>query len=462
MSMGTLTMVAESVNGKLIGDDRAFESVSTDTRTLAPGQLFFALQGENFDATAFIEEAGRRGAAGAVVARRQPSELPQVEVPDTLEALGLFAKDWRARFAIPVIAVTGSNGKTTVKEMVASILLAELGDQNALVVTQGNLNNEIGLPLTILRLRDLHRMAVLEMGASHPGDIAYLAGIAAPGTGIVTNAGAAHLEGFGTREAVAATKGELFEGLPADGVAIINRDDAFFETWLQLSGSKNVRTFGLSPEADYSARDIRETTADGDCELEFAIESRDGALDIRLPMAGRHNVLNALAAVAATRAVGVSVEAVQRGLAAMGNMPGRLRAVPGAGGATIYDDSYNANPVSVRAAIEFLAGRGGKTWLVLGDMAELGPDSAELHRETGAAAKASGVSRLFCVGPESRAAAEAFGDGGQWFESLDVLAKAMTSTGRNNVTILIKGSRCMGLEKLVDILRDADPDRQEG
>jgi UDP-N-acetylmuramoyl-tripeptide--D-alanyl-D-alanine ligase len=302
-------------------------------------------------------------------------------------------------------------------------------------------------------------MAVLEMGASHRHDIAYLANIAAPGIGIVTNAGAAHLEGFGTREAVAATKGELFECLPADGVAIINRDDAFFENWRQLAGSRTVRTFGLNPEADYTATAIEETAADESCELVFDIVSPDGRLNIRLPMAGRHNVLNALAATAAARAVGVSGEAVRRGFAAMGNVPGRLRAVPGAGGALLFDDSYNANPVSVRAAIDFLAGRTGETWLALGDMAELGADSVDLHRDIGVAARTSGVSRLFCIGPASRAAAEAFGDGGQWFETLDSMAGTMRSIPREGITILIKGSRCMGLEKLVGILRGDGPDQ---
>jgi UDP-N-acetylmuramoyl-tripeptide--D-alanyl-D-alanine ligase len=461
MSMGTLAMVAESVNGRLIGDDRAFDSVSTDTRTLGPGQLFFALTGERFDASSFVAEAAERGAAGAVVAKHQRSELPQVEVPDTLRALGQFARDWRTGFDIPVIAVTGSNGKTTVKEMVASILVAEFGDEDALVVTSGNLNNEIGLPLTVLRLRDRHRVAVLEMGAAHSGDIAYLADIAAPGIGIVTNAGAAHLEGFGTRETVAATKGEMFEQLPADGIAIINKDDPFFEFWKRLAGSRTVRTFGLSPDADFSARNVTEKITGTGCEIEFEIVSADCELSVCLPMAGRHNVLNALAASAAARAAGVSDDAIKRGLAAMSNMPGRLRALPGAGGALIYDDAYNANPVSVRAAIDFLAGRSGETWLVLGDMAELGADSVQLHQETGMAAKSAGVSRLFCLGPESRAAAEGFGDGGQWLESLDELADAICSGERNGVTILVKGSRCMGLERLVDRLRESGPDKAE-
>ena len=456
MSMGTLTMVAESVNGTLVGVDRTFESVSTDTRTLKPGQLFFALQGEHFDAAEFVDEASRLGAAGAVVERRQTCDLSQIEVGDARRALGALAKGWRARFALPVIAVTGSNGKTTVKEMIASILGADGGDEAALLVTSGNLNNEIGLPLTVLRLCEHHRVMVLEMGASHRGEIAYLADIAAPDIGVVTNAGAAHLEGFGSEAVVAESKGELFASLSADGVAVINRDDRYFEAWTDLADKATVCSFGLSDEADYRANDIRETVMGEQSALTFVIQVDNRTLPISLPMAGRHNVRNALAAAAAARAAGASWAAVQEGLAGVSNVPGRLRAVAGRGGAMIYDDTYNANPVSVRAAIDFLAGRAGETWLVLGDMAELGADSLDLHREVGVAAKQSGVSRLFCVGDQARACADAFGDGGQWFESLDSLAEAMEAAAPRDVKILIKGSRCMGLEQLVVRLRADD------
>jgi UDP-N-acetylmuramoyl-tripeptide--D-alanyl-D-alanine ligase len=453
MSMGTLTMVAESVKGYLVGADRAFDSVSTDTRTLQPGQLFFALHGENFDAATFVGEAERRGAAGAVVEQRQSCDLSQVEVSDARRALGQWGKSWRARFSISVIAVTGSNGKTTVKEMIASILAQELGDRAELLVTEGNLNNEIGLPLTVLKLCDRHRIAVLEMGASHPKEIAYLADIAAPGIGVVTNAGVAHLEGFGSEEAVAAAKGELFESLSAGGIAIINRDDRFFDTWRSLAGQATVNSFGLDDAADFRASDIQETVAGEQSELKFDIRSGDDTVQVRLPMAGAHNVRNALAATAAARAAGASWDAVRRGLAAMDNVSGRLRAVPGSGGATIYDDSYNANPGSVGAAIDFLAAHTGQTWLVLGDMAELGPESLQLHREIGTEARKKGVSRLFCVGEQSRAAAEGFGKEARWFTDIQSLADTIMAMPKDGVTILMKGSRCMGLEKLVAILQ---------
>jgi UDP-N-acetylmuramoyl-tripeptide--D-alanyl-D-alanine ligase len=452
MTMGTLAMVAQSVSGRLVGADRAFESVSTDTRSLQPGQLFFALHGEKFDAASFVAEAANRGAAGAVVEQHQSSDLSQVEVSDARHALGQWAKCWRAQSAVAVIAVTGSNGKTTVKEMISGILTEHLGAAADLLVTEGNLNNEIGLPLTVLQLIDRHRIAVLEMGASHTKEIAYLADIAAPGIGVVTNAGVAHLEGFGSREAVAAAKGELFESLSSDGIAIVNRDDPFFETWLHLCGDAAVHSFGLDAAADYRAIDIHETVAGGRSELRFNIQTTGDTVSVCLPMAGRHNVRNALAATAAARAAGASWDAVQRGLAATGNVSGRLRGLPGAGGATLYDDSYNANPGSVQAAIEFLAARNGETWLVLGDMAELGPDSLSLHRETGALAKRAGVARLFCIGEQSRATAAEFGDGAEWFEASESLAESIRAMPKDGVTILIKGSRCMGLEKLVAIL----------
>jgi UDP-N-acetylmuramoyl-tripeptide--D-alanyl-D-alanine ligase len=453
MSMGTLTMVADAVNGTLVGADHAFESVSTDTRTLQPGQLFFALQGERFDAAEFVHQASRLGAAGAVVAQRQSCDLPQVEVTDTRSALGRLAKKWRARFVIPVIAVTGSNGKTTVKEMIAGILRAHVGDEAALLVTAGNLNNEIGLPLTVLRLRDRHRIAVLEMGASHRGEIAYLADIAAPGIGVVTNAGIAHLEGFGGKANIAASKGELFESLSNDGVAIINRDDEFFTFWRDLCGHADTRTFGLSDSADFRAADIREVVDDTHCELGFQLQSPFGNLDVQLPMAGRHNVRNGLAAAAAATAAGATWEAVQQGLAAVSNVAGRMRAATAAGGMTIFDDSYNANPGSVRAAIEFLSQRDGEQWLVLGDMAELGPSSAELHRAVGEQAKKAGIARLFCLGQQARESAEAFGAGAASFASIDELSEAIKAEQQPGIVLLVKGSRCMGLEKLVATLQ---------
>lgn len=458
MSMGTLTMVAAAVDGRLVGDDRSFEAVSTDTRTIKAGELFFALRGERFDAVAFLDEAARRGAAGAVVDVRQELELPQIEVADTLDALGSLARSWRAGFRLPVIGVTGSNGKTTVKEMLASILRAEFdaaGEASHVLVTSGNLNNEIGLPLTVLRLNADHRVAVLEMGASKPRDIEYLAHIAAPTIGLITNAGAAHLEGFGTEDVVAVTKGEMFEALSADNVAVINHDDKYAGFWRELAAPAEICTFGLTSGATFRAVDVRETAAgDGDqAGLSFALRTPFGAIDIRLQMAGQHNVANAAAAAAAAHAAGASPESIRTGLATVRNVPGRLLSVAGPGGVTLYDDAYNANPVSVAAAIDFLASRSGETWLVLGDMAELGPDSAKLHREIGACARRSGINRLFGFGEQAREAATAFGPGAATFDDLDDLTAAIREDAGPGVTLLVKGSRCMGLDRLVAALR---------
>ncbi len=460
MSMGTLNMVAQSVNGTLVGADRSFDAVSTDTRSLQSGELFFALRGDRFDAGEFVDEAARRGAAGAVVETRQAVDLPQVEVEDARGALGAFARSWRTRFDIPLIALTGSTGKTTVKEMIAAILRVHFGAPGKTLATIGNLNNEIGLPLTVLRLRDEHAVAVLEMGAGRRGDIAYLTEIAPATIGIVTNAGAAHLEGFGTEQVVAETKGELFASLGADAVAVINRDDQFFQLWCRLAEPARIISFGFNEAADYVAGTVEETvTADG-FELSFDVREANDRVAIKLPMAGRHNVLNALGAIAVTRAAGATWDSVRAGLAATEGVAGRLWTTTGRGGVRIIDDSYNANPVSVAAAIAVLAGVGGRAWLVLGDMAELGERSRELHADIGLRAKAAGIERLLTLGTQAQAAAAVFGVGGQAFTERDAIIAALDAavdeSRTNDLTILIKGSRCMGMEKLVQALVDED------
>jgi UDP-N-acetylmuramoyl-tripeptide--D-alanyl-D-alanine ligase len=455
MSMGGLATVAGAVGGTLVGGDCSFNAVSTDTRTLQPRDLFFALRGERFDAGEFVLAAAAAGAAGAVVEKRQACDLSQVEVTDTRAALGAFAKYWRARFRIPVIAVTGSNGKTTVKEMISSILTAYTESKLDVLVTSGNLNNEIGLPLMVLRLRESHRMAVLEMGASHKGDIDYLADIASADIGVVTNAGPAHLEGFGGLDGVAAGKGELFSSLDKDGVAVVNRDDRYFEFWRSLCANCGIVTFGLHVDADWRAENVRELDDGGQNALEIEISSPAGVFPVYLPMAGRHNVMNALAAAAATFNAGVPVDVITQGLASLRNVPGRLKPVSGHSGIVLYDDSYNANPASVQAAIDFLASRPGETWLVFGDMAELGQNSPGLHEEVGTAACAAGIDRMFCVGDCSRAAADSFGAGAQWFADRDLLTQTLLSELHPQISILVKGSRCMGLEAIVDALQIA-------
>jgi UDP-N-acetylmuramoyl-tripeptide--D-alanyl-D-alanine ligase len=451
--MGRLSMVAESVGGQLFGADRSFDSISTDTRALSAGQLFFALRGENFNAGEFIDQAARLGAAGAVVEQRADCEISQVQVDDARLALGRLARSWRRKFDLPVIGVTGSNGKTTVRAMIAAILQADQADASAVLATQGNLNNEIGLPLTVLRLRASHRCAVFEMGASHAGEIAYLADIAAPTVAIVTNAGPAHLEGFGSVAGVARAKGELYAALGDDGIAVINADDDFRDTWLALCGRRRVLTFGLQSSADYSAADI--TRRDGGEGLEFTLVGPGLSLSIQLPMVGQHNLLNALGAAAASLAAGVKPQSVQAGLATVQNVGGRLRRVTCASGATLYDDSYNANPASVKAAMEFLAGQPGETWLLFGDMGELGADAEALHAEVGHQARALGIQRLLATGPLSQASVAAFGSGARHFQDADALYAQAVEQLHPGVVMLVKASRFMALDQLVARLAES-------
>lgn len=451
MSMGTLAGVALDVGGKLKGLDCSFESISTDTRTIGPGQLFFALRGERHDAREFVADAADRGAAGAVVEQFADTDLSQVEVGDSRLALAALARKWRQHFDIPLIGITGSNGKTTVKELTASIMraaLAEFGD-DVVLATRGNLNNDIGLPLTLLGLRDYHQSAVIEMGANHPGEIAVLADIAAVKIAVITNAARAHLEGFGSIEEVAKTKGELLDALSVDEVAVLNRDDRFYSAWAARIGPAQLTTFGIAEDADVRAENVQLKTHDDHPAFEFELIAPAGRIDVRLPLAGRHNILNALAAAAAALAAGATLEHVRAGLAASCNVPGRMRAFRAESGAIIYDDSYNANPDSVSAAIAFLEDMPGELWLVLGDMGELGPDSAALHRGMGELARDAGMRGLFCTGEMSRETVAGFGAGARWFETVEELEEALRPELGEGRTVLIKGSRFMGLDRLV-------------
>jgi UDP-N-acetylmuramoyl-tripeptide--D-alanyl-D-alanine ligase len=462
--MGTLASAAKDMGGQLRGADRSFESVSTDTRTLTAGQLFFALRGERFDAAAFVTDAALRGAAGAVVERFTPASLPQVEVTDTRLALGLLAHKWRQKFAIPMIGITGSNGKTTVKELTTAIMravFAAAGD-DAVLATRGNLNNDIGLPLTLLSLCDQHRAAVIEMGANHPGEIAVLANIAAVNVAIITNAARAHIEGFGSVEEVARTKGAILDGLGASGIAVLNRDDPFFSAWLERAGAARLHSFGLSSAADFRAENIRLVVRDKQPGYAFDLLTPNGDCPIWLPLAGKHNVLNALAAAAAAVAAGATLEHVCIGLRTSRNVAGRLRAFKAPTGATVYDDSYNANPDSVTAAINFLAELDGESCLVLGDMGELGPDALALHRDIGQVARAAGIQQLWCVGELSRATADGYGASARWFESLEALGDFLQGELQPGRNILIKASRFMGLDRLVRRIEATTFDEAEG
>ena len=437
----TLAGVADAVSGQLVGGDAPFAAVGTDTRSLERGALFVAIRGERHDGNAFVAEAAARGAAGALVSAPAAEALPQVRVPDTRVALGAMARAWRRNFPIPLVAVTGSSGKTTVKELTAAIL----GVGRRVCVTQGNLNNDIGLPLTLMRLGAEHEAAVVELGANHAGEIGYLASIAQPAIGVITNAGAAHLEGFGSVAGVAAAKGELLDHLPSDGAAVLNADDAFVGEWRARAAVRRVLTFGLGGDADFTIAGDPAFDASG---TRFTMRLPGGAaVDVSLPLPGRQNVANALAAAAAAHAAGAGPDEIAAGLSRAAGVRGRMTLLAGRAGAVVVDDSYNANPSSARAALDYLGTLRGRRVLVLGDMLELGAGAAALHREIGEYAKGR-CDALIAIGPLSREAAAAFGDAAAAFDDVAPAIEALHAMLAEDVTVLVKGSRAMGLERV--------------
>ncbi len=442
---------AAAVGGQLTGPDRPYASVSTDTRTLEPGALFIALRGPNFDGADFLEAAAAAGAAGAIVERPVPDPLSQILVGDALLALQRLAKAWRDTFQLPIVAVAGSNGKTTTKEMIAAILAR----RGPCLATRGNFNNHIGVPLTLLRLEPGHHAAVVEIGANRIGDVAALMAIVRPSVGLVTNAGAEHLEGFGDLDGVARGEGEAIACLEPGATAVINADDPYADFWHGLAGARRVLRFGLDAPADFRARDPVLTIEDGEFATRFDLECPLGREPMLVHAGGMHNVRNAAAAAAAAHAAGASIDAIGAGLADFRPVAGRLQLKPGARGSWIVDDSYNANPSSVRAGIDVLGALPGVKWLVLGDMAELGPGGPDRHAEIGAYARAGGVLRLFAIGPLTARAVEAFGAGGEWFEDADALVRRLQTQIGPGVTVLVKGSRVNRLERVVAALAAA-------
>ncbi|HSG11402.1 MAG TPA: UDP-N-acetylmuramoyl-tripeptide--D-alanyl-D-alanine ligase [Gammaproteobacteria bacterium] len=442
MSM-RLSEAASVLDGQMSGSDVDFMGISTDTRTLSEGALFFALQGPNFDGHAYVETARERGAAAAAVSEPCNTLLPRITVTDTRLALGRLSADWRRRFQLPVIGITGSNGKTSVRAMTSAIL-ARCGRT---LSTQGNLNNDIGLPLTLARLSPDDRFAILEMGANHHGEIDYLAGIARPTIAVVTNAGPAHLEGFGDVAGVARAKGELFARLDSDGVAIINADDAYAPLWRELSAHCRRIEFGLDADCAVTA----EWSGDADGS-DITLYTPEGETRFRLPLPGRHNVMNALAASAAAQAAGAGLEDIRAGLAGLVPVAGRFNIHHLPGDITVIDDTYNANPGSLQVALDVLGMAGGTTWLVLGDMGELGEESTALHAAAGRGAREVGVERVFTLGELAKAAADSFGRQGESFSSLDGLVDALTGKLQGPLHILIKGSRRMRMERVVEAL----------
>ena len=427
------------------GVDGVFATVGTDSRRLPADALFVALSGPNFDGHEFIAAARQQGARAALVSRWVADPLPQLRVADTRLALGRLAASWRTRFTGPLIALTGSNGKTTLKEMLAAILRR----RGSTLATEGNLNNDIGVPLTLLRLNAEHGYAVIEMGANHHGEIAYLTGLARPDVAIVNNAGPCHLEGFGDMAGVARAKGEIFQGLSATGVAIVNSDDPHADDWIGLNPGRRIVDFGLDRPAAVSARILDAATN------RFRLIVPAGETEIRLPLPGRHNIRNALAAVAGAAAAGATLDDIRQGLESLHDVGGRLQRLRGRHGGTVIHDAYNANPASLAAALHTVGAGPGRKWLVLGDMRELGPVASELHAQSGQEARTTGFERLYALGEHSRAAAAAFGEGGRHFTDLEALVDALSRDLEHHAeppTILIKGSRGMRMERVVTVL----------
>ncbi|MGN6322977.1 MAG: UDP-N-acetylmuramoyl-tripeptide--D-alanyl-D-alanine ligase [Dyella sp.] len=447
--MMRLSEIALWTGGRLLGADLQVDGVAIDTRRLQAGELFVAIRGERVDGHDFVREAALRGASAALVTRRVDVDLPQVLVNDTQLALGDLASAVRAQRDVRVIGITGSNGKTTVKMLTASIL----SRHGRTHVNTGSYNNEIGLPLTLLWMPEDTEYAVLEMGAGKPGDIDYLAAIARPDIGLVNLIAPAHLERMGTIEMVAETKGALYRALPADGVAVINADDAFASFFSGLAGGRHVLRFGLDHKADVGA-EILEQRVDGS---RFVLSTPHGDAEVHLPLPGRHNIANALAASSIALALDVPLDTIVAGLEQASAVEGRLKRIAMPDGWTLIDDSYNANPSSMHAAIDTLALAGGERWLVLGDMAELGADARALHASVGRHAREQGIDQLYAVGPLNAAAVEAFGTGGRHFADKAALIDALRAGLQAGVTCLVKGSHSSGMDQVVAALKSAHP-----
>lgn len=444
--MMRLSEIALATKGKVLGADVEINSVGTDSRAIESGQLFVALKGENFDGHDYAAQSLQQGACAVMVSQEVAG--PAVLVKDTRLALGDLSAYWRNKFSMPVVAITGSNGKTTVKEMLASILKVAAGDDAKVLATQGNLNNDIGLPLTMLKIEQQHEYAVLEMGMNHRGEIRYLTKLAKPNVALVNNAGSAHIGELGSYEAIAEAKGEIFEGLAKDGIAIINADDVFADFWKKLAAQNKQMTFGLNKQANVSAR-YQLNVMNSNIQMTTPI----GNVNFDLPAPGEHNVRNALAAATAALALNVPLNKIAEGLTHFAGVKGRLQSKAGFAGAKVIDDTYNANPLSMKAAIDVLAGNQGTRIFVMGDMAELGDDAAEMHAEIGAYAKAAKIQTFYALGQLTPEATKAFGASGKHFESVETLVDALRKEMNSNVTVLVKGSRSARMERVVDLIQ---------
>ena len=487
-----LSEIAACVQGELLGDDVAISSVSIDTRAIKPGQLYVAIKGRNFDGNEFVSAAEQAGAAAAIVHPGISVAIPHIVVDDTRLALAELAGAWR-RYCrrLSVVGITGSNGKTTVKEMVAAIL----GVQAETLFTQGNLNNDIGVPLTLLRLTEQHRYAAIEMGANHPGEIEYTSQYVQADVAIITNVGAAHIEGFGSVDGVAKAKGEIIQTLKQDGVAVLNRDDAYFDYWKSVAGARKIMSFGIDSAATVTAHSVKAEIINHAFATTFELVTEAGVLTINLRLAGRHNVVNALAATAACLALNIDLQQIKQGLESVKPVTGRLQLLVGRLGSLVIDDTYNANSASLKAGLDVLKSCAGKRclqdgrdpvavgattserdqllaraptvnalgdtkavaeqrelWLVLGAFGELGPESPKIHEQMGELIKSSGVVRLLAVGSEAENTVNAFGQGATFFNNQNDLIDVLKQELKGDEAILIKGSRAQRMENVAAAL----------
>lgn len=453
--MIALKTIAEVLQGTLNGTDVMVTSVDTDSRRVLPGQLFVALPGEKFDGHDFLPQVATQGAVAALVSKPVETALPTVLVEDTRLALGQLASWWRQQLALPLIAVTGSNGKTTTKEMIAAIMQVHVGGAEQVLATAGNFNNDIGMPLTLLRLRPVHRCAVIEMGMNHLGEIDYLTRLARPNVAVINNAGTAHIGELGSRENIAKAKGEIFAGLAEGGVAVINADSTFADYWRSLNPTRRLLSFGMQQASDVQGEML-------DAESQFNIRFQGETVMVKLAVPGAHNVMNALAAAASCLAAGASLAEVAQGLTQFAGVKGRLQQKRAACGARLIDDTYNANPDSMKAALDVLKGQAMNAVFVMGDMGELGADAEAMHAEIGRYAKDSGIRQLFALGKMSQAAVQAFGPQAQHFESLTSLVEALNKAVTAQDTVLVKGSRFMQMERVVQALVEAQATESVG
>ena len=444
-----LSQAARALSGQLWGEDRDFASVSTDTRAVKPGDMFVALKGPNFDAHDFIEQAIARGAIGVISEKKLALDIPVILVADTRLALGDLAKAWRGQYKLSVLALTGSCGKTTVKEMIASILRQE----GETLATEGNLNNDIGVPLTLLRLNEKYQYGVIELGANGMGEIAYTTSLVEPDVVLITNIGDAHIEGFGSIEGVARAKSEIFEGLKEKGTAVVNLNEKFSTKWLRTLRDKNVVTVDFKPNPDANIY-LENLSYEEGGYVRFWIKLPFQAVQINLPLLGRHNAENAVLAAAAAHACGASSASIKKGLEQVEPVKGRLCSKKSRLGKLIIDDSYNANPSSMNVAIDVLKNWPKNKVLIMGDMGELGEESAAYHEAVGKYAADNGINRLIAVGKFSPAVAAGFGDGARIFSSNEELKSAMTELLDEADVILVKGSRAAEMEVIVNYIVD--------